>query len=130
MKYLAAFAITVGVLYAYATRHPVAGSPLPIWVDAVGGALILAFPISMLCRLVTKKMAGLRARFTDLLILFLVSGVFWAISADAASDPRIVSPVRFWFGLTLTSWATLFLPFVGSVALIECLESRKQKPLA
>ena len=127
MKYLVGFWVTVAVLYAYATRHPLPGSPLPAWADAVGGALILALPISMLCRLLTKKIGGMRARGIELLVLLALAGGFWAVSISVAPDPRVVAPVRFWLGLTVELWATMFLPFVGSVAVVEWIQDRKRR---
>jgi hypothetical protein len=126
MKYFAASIVAIAVLYAFAARHPLSASLLPWWVDPIGGALIFTLPFSLLCRRLTRRIGGWRARGADLAILFVLVGVFWAISVTVTPDPRVDSPRQFWFRLTVTSWATVFLPFTATVAAIEWFQSRKK----
>jgi hypothetical protein len=130
MKYSVSFLVAVAVLYLYAAQHPVPGSPISLWVDALGGAIILTLPASLICRLLTKKVKGLRARAIDLIILLCVVGIYWAVSISWRSDaPRVPSLMTFWLRLTLTTWTTVFLPFGLSITVFESLESRRsEKP--
>lgn len=130
MKYIVSFIVAVAVLYIYGARHPLQDGALSWWVDAVGGVAILTVPVSMLCRVLTRKIRGLAARSVDLALLFCVAGAYWAISLALTDTPQFASPLHFWLRLTLTSWATLFLPFIASVAIIEALQGRKKEASA
>jgi hypothetical protein len=128
MKYIVSFIVAVVVQYLYAVQHPVSGSAMSAWVDAVGGVVMLTLPASMVCRLFTEKVKGLKARAIDLSVLFGVVGLWWAISLVVRGDlPRFQWPAAVWLRLTLTSWAILLLPFGASVAFFEWLDSRRGK---
>ena len=128
MKYIVFLIVAVVVQYLYAMQHPVSGSAMSAWVDAVGGVVMVTLPASMVCRLFTEKVKGLKARAIDLSVLFVIVGLWWAISLMVRGDlPRFQWPAAVWLRLTLTSWSIFFLPFGASVTFFEWLDSRRGK---
>lgn len=102
--------------------------PLPLWLQSVVGALIFTLPLSLLCRFVTKRIQGVKARIADLVILFAIVGAYWAASLAMSGVPEIVrSPFMFWFGLSWSSWMSIYLPFGATMTLFEWLEIRKRR---
>lgn len=128
MKYGISFLVAVAVLWIYALQHPMPDDALPLWIQSVVGALIFTLPLSLLCRVVTKRISGLKARAVDLGILFGVVGGYWGASLALSGIPDIVrSPALFWIRLSWDSWLSVFLPFGITMALFEWRESLKRR---
>lgn len=127
MKYLVAVIVTMAVMGVFVLRHPMPDSLLPVWLEVVVSPLIMTVPLCLATRLLTRKMEAVRARITELAILFCLVGGYWALTKDLTVGGRVASPLRFWFGLTIYSWATAFLPFVGALAVIEWWTARKRE---
>jgi len=128
MKYFVSSLVGAVVYYLYAARHPYSGSQLPLWVEALSEVLVWVLPLSLACRLVTKKIKGLRARVVDLTILLFAAGIYWAMSTSLHHGGLMLrSPLGLWVGLTSTTWFSVFFPFGVTVMLFEWFESLRGK---
>jgi hypothetical protein len=126
MKHLAAYLVTLIVAWI-AWHDDRAPELIPEWVLMVVAPLILTLPLTLLAHLLTRKIDGPKSRVVDLVILFVVVGAYWALSFDYRAHAIIDSPGRFWFGLTVNSWATFFLPFSATLGVIEAWKARRTK---
>lgn len=129
MKYLAAYIATVVVAWL-AWHDDRAPELIPEWVLMAAGPLIITLPPALLTHAFTRKIGGPKSRIVDLAILFVVVGAFWALSTDLTAGGIVRSPLRFWLGLTLTSWATFFVPFSLTLAIVEGWQSRQKSAIA
>jgi hypothetical protein len=121
--------MTVAILWSV-WHDPKSPQFIPEWVEMFAGPLIITLPLSLLVHLLTKKIGGAKSRMLDLMILLAVVGVYWVLSSNLKASGLVRSPFLFWLRLTLTSWATLFLPFNATLALVDGWKSRQKSVLA
>ena len=129
MKYLAAYASTIVVFWSV-FHDPRSPQFIPEWIEMFAAPLIITLPLTLLVHCLTNRIGGAKSRVIDLMILFALVGVYWSLRTDLTASGMVRSPFRFWLRLTFGSWATLFLPFSLTLALIEGRKSSQKSVVA